>query len=230
MIYGLIISAGNQKRYGDKKPKALVKIKGIPLVDINILNLEQVCDKVFVVCSYDNEQYFCKYNHITIESGFGCGDAVMKALDKLNLKPSDWVFIQWGDSIQEKWIYESMLYYKRSGITIPCVIENKPYVQIIPSERKRALFSKYGEKTSKGYHDLSVFFGNGREILKSLKETAGKMSKNGLYKNKHGNELNFLDILNKTHIPMQCLIYKDYKGFSFNTKEELEEKLNGLEN
>ena len=40
MIYGLIISAGNQKRFGEKTPKSLVKIKNIPLVDINIINLE----------------------------------------------------------------------------------------------------------------------------------------------------------------------------------------------
>ena len=228
MKYGLIISAGNQKRFGKGIPKALVKIGDIPLLDINMKNLKQVCEQVYVVCSYQNEVYFSNYPHITIESGFGCGDAIMKALEKLPLKTSDYVFVQWGDSVQEPYIYNYMAEFSNSEIVIPCVVEEKPYVQIVPNKQKRALFSKYGEKTSSGYHDLSVFYGNAFVILQALQETSIKLSQNGVYKNDHGNELNFLDILNETNIQLNIISLKEYKGFSFNTLEELKQRMNSL--
>ena len=229
MIYGLVISAGKQKRFGDKLPKSLVKYKGLTLLKINMNNLSFHCNKVYVVCSYENEPYFFDYPHITIDSGYGCGDAVLKALEKLPLKRNDMVFIQWGDSLQEYKIYRSLIDYYNSGVIIPCQIEKNPYVKLEPIGTKRVLFSKYGEKTSEGYHDLSLFYGNAKNILNALKKTARKLSKNGLYNNKHGNELNFLDIFNETNIKMCIYLTKNYKGFSFNTKKELKEKLNGLE-
>ena len=169
MIYGLIISAGKQKRFGDKLPKSLVKYKGLTLLKVNMNNLSFNCDKVYVVCSYENEPYFFDYPHITIDSGYGCGDAVLKALEKLPLKRNDMVFIQWGDSLQEFKIYGLMVENYYTGVIIPCEIEENPYVQLLPNYKKKVLFSKYGEETSKGYHDLSVFYGNAKNILKSLK-------------------------------------------------------------
>lgn len=230
MIYGLIISAGKQKRFGDKIPKALARINGISFLDINLNNLRVYCDKVYVVCSYENEIYFVDYPHITIESGFGCGDAVLKALGKLPLKTNDKVFIQWGDSIQEYKIYRDLSLNYNSGIIVPCQIEKKPYVQLIANSKKRVLFSKYNEKTSMGLHDLSLFYGNANEIIKALEKTARKISKKGIYKNNHGNEFNFLDIFNETNIRMDLFVVQNYKGFSFNTKKELKEKINELEN
>ena len=228
MKYGLVIAAGNQKRFGKEIPKSLAKIGDKTLLDINLQNLKQVCDQIYVVCSYQNEMHFSNYPHITIKSGFGCGDAVMKALEKLLLKTSDKVFIQWGDSIQEPYIYHYMAEFANSGITIPCIVEEKPYVQIVSNKRKRVLFSKYGEKTSNGYHDLSIFYGNAFDILKALKETSVKLSQNGVYINNHGNELNFLDILNETDIQLNIIPLKEYKGFSFNTLEELKQRINSL--
>ena len=99
MIYGFIIAAGNQTRFNSSVPKALSKLGNKTCLDYTISKLENICDKVFVVCSKDKENYFLNYNIISIESGLGCGDAILKTLRKFNFNSNDSCFIQWGDSI-----------------------------------------------------------------------------------------------------------------------------------
>ena len=85
LLYGLIIAAGNQTRFNYDIPKALVKINDVNLLDLNINYMKSYVDKIYVVCSFNNDKYFSNdINKIVIESGKGCGDAVMKALSKLH--------------------------------------------------------------------------------------------------------------------------------------------------
>ena len=79
MIYGLIIAAGKQSRFKSEIPKAVMPIsKQKTILDINIATLNTKCDISFVVCGKHNSEYFNQYNNIIIDSGKGCGDAVMR--------------------------------------------------------------------------------------------------------------------------------------------------------
>lgn len=237
MRYGLIISAGKQTRFKSECPKALAKIGDERVLDINIRHMKQFCDKVFVVCSYENKDWFHDYERIEIESGYGCGDAVMKGLEKLNASSYDYVFVQWGDCVHKSTIYQSLINAIAfgedevvDGVVIPCVTEEKPYVQITPnpySRRFSVFFSKYGEKTSRGYHDLSLFYSRVSYLLRYLhtfKDNIWDKEKK-CYVHKHGNEMQFLDVFNETLICGLLLDMGDYKDFSFNTEEELNQKI-----
>ena len=198
---------------------------GKPLLDYNMFNMKAVCDKIYVVCNPKNEHFFIDYPHITIKSGLGCGDAVLKALKILNPKKKDTIFIQWGDSIQEMWIYIAIKNKLKKDIIVPCFKCEKPYVQVIPELNGiKVRFSKYNEEISSGYNDCGVFYGNAKEIKKKLKEFAKKTKKNGKYVHKHGNELIFLDMFNETNIKTDVLFMDNYKGFNFNTIDEFNER------
>lgn len=218
MIYGLIIAAGNQTRFDCETPKALMEYKGKTLLDINFENLEKVCDSVIVVTSIQNEFQFTGYPRICIKSGKGCGHAVMEALKVLPLRKADTVFVQWGDSINTVTLYDAMIRNFYGPCIIPCVYEDKPYVQIIQTgtDKVKVLFSKYEEQTYPGWHDCSTFYGNAKVMLKYLK----KLSKFAFSLDKHGNEMQFLDVFNYTDITAEVMPVVGYKAFSFNTKEE----------
>lgn len=222
MIYGLIISAGNQSRFDSDIPKALMKYKDSTLLDLNIENMLTSCDKVIVVCSHENCKWFSIYPHIQINSGLGCGDAVLKALLTLNLTDDDTVFIQWGDCLHKTNVYTVVKNAYKSHCVIPCVYEDLPYVQIIPQVDKHVLvkFSKYGDKITSGLHDLSLFYGNAKNILKHLQEFQQQILVNGKYIHKHGNEMQFLDVFNETNITADVIELSDYEVFSFNTIDE----------
>ena len=105
MIYSFIMCAGKQRRFSSDLPKSLMPFNDSTILETNIKNSLQFCDKVVVVASYENYQYFEKYKSdnvdvIQIESGFGCGDAVYKALYYYLTSDEDTCFIMWGDSIQ----------------------------------------------------------------------------------------------------------------------------------
>ena len=106
MIYSLILCAGKQSRFKSETPKALVDLKGKTLLERNIENASTVADKVFTVCSFQNENKFNVENKIAIESGQGSGDSVWKALSFLPLKKEDSVFIMWGDALHDKKTFE----------------------------------------------------------------------------------------------------------------------------
>lgn len=224
MIYGLIISAGNQRRFASEKPKALLDTPiGETLLDLNMANMHEVCDLVYVVCSTQNQSWFDTPDKIVIDSGKGCGDAVMKALKQLPLKADDKVFIQWGDSYHKVSLYRLLQDRYMGKFLIPCQEEDNPYVWII-SERRgvKVYFSKYGETCTSGYHDLSLFYGNALELLSYLEEFRDQIEKDGNYIHKHGNEMQFLDVFNETVMPAAIIEVSDYQGFSFNTIDEFQ--------
>lgn len=233
MIYGLIICAGKQTRYNSNTPKSLAKINdNTTLLDINIKNMSEYSDVVYIVCSNENSKYFSNYdNLIIIDSGYGSGDAILKALNKLDIKNEDTCFIQWGDSLQRDTIIFNELLSNYRGISlIPCTYEDKPYVQIIQNNNKvKVLFSKFNDPISSGYHDLSIFYCNAIDLFTYLKEWRDSNFKNGHYIHKHSNEFEFLDVFNDTEIDATVLNIEHYDDFSFNTVEQfnkLKEDLN----
>ena len=219
MIYGLIIAAGKQSRFESDIPKALVPYKGRRLLDINVDIMKSVCDIVYVVVSNENKQLFDGFNRIAIDSGYGCGDAVYKALCGLDITGEDTIFIQWGDATNDAFIFRMLKHnYTGEGVMIPCVWEDNPYVQIKPvgENHVKVLFSKYKEPITAGWHDLSLFYGNALQIWKYLNQ----YSKVAFDNSAHGNEMQFLDVFNYTDITAEVMPVVDYKSFSFNTKEE----------
>ena len=232
MIYGLIIAAGNQTRFKSDIPKALSKIGDRTCLDINISHMKNVCDEVYVVCSFEKEEYFKDYNHLSIESGLGCGDAVLKALRIIKPKEDDMVFIQWGDSIVDKVAFRDLnmiryiSLYKDVDIFIASRWEKKPYVLLEDHDDFiKVKFSKYGEVNSDGYHDLSLFFGNAESILYSCEQFKDKYFVDNGYIHKHGNEFNFLDLFNDTSIKGCLVDAGTSNSYSFNTEEEYKSML-----
>ena len=225
MTYGLIISAGNQTRFASDRPKALLDTpSGETLLELNMANMHEVCDFVYVVCSHQNRVWFDTPEKIVIDSGKGCGDAVMKALQQLPLKPTDKVFIQWGDSYHKVDLYRLLLNTYTSRFLIPCRKEDNPYVCVVPEHNNvKVHFSKYGETCDSGYHDLSLFYGNAYRLLSYLEEFRDMIDKEGVYKHKHGNEMQFLDVFNETYMPAEIVEVSDCKGFSFNTLDEFKQ-------
>lgn len=230
MIYGLIIAAGNQTRFENKTPKALMKIDDIPLLELNINAMNETCDKVYVVVSATNQEWFSAYNKIVIESGFGCGDAVMKALSQLDLSQDDTVFVQWGDCKHTPSVYKTLAESYSGKWIIPCVEEEKPYVQILPNSTNgvKVLFSKYGEATTIGFHDISLFYGNAKKMYESLQSFASSTYSvlHSHYIHKHNNELLFLDVFNETDLPAEIMLMQDYDLYDFNTIEEFNKLFN----
>ena len=239
MIYGLIIAAGKQSRYKSEIPKALATVDGHCLLDINIFNMSRVCDQVWVIASHDNAKYFTNHAQrvLAIDSGYGSGDAIMKALSFFSITPHDRVFIQWGDCLSHDGIYQLLYescddYTVSHGMIIPCVYEKNPYVQLVPTDNGAVVyFSKYGEPTKAGYHDISIFYGSAWVLQDYLVRFAEKIIDDSPkhYKHKHGNEMEFLDLFNETKIPVELMVLDSYKDISFNTVDELNKiKLEGL--
>ena len=236
MTYGIILAAGNQSRFNDTKPKALSDYKGRCLLDHNIDELMTVCEKVYVVCSYNNEHYFDNYNKVVIESGYGSGDAVFSALEKISPKFRDRCIIQWGDSIAHDNVISRTFDYKELGVygvVVPCVYEENPYVKLEKTSDTTisVKFSKFGEVTGPGYHDISIFYCNAFKLYHYLRifrsniiNVLDKTDNPNKYNfPEHDNEMEFLDVFNMTDMATKLEILDDYKDLSFNTKEELEQ-------
>ena len=235
---GLIIAAGKQTRFKENIPKSLVNINGGCLLDINFNILSKYCKKVFVVCSNENEKFFDKkYNKIIINSGLGSGDAVYKALLNLDtflssIKSSNIkIFICWGDVLLNDDLCSYLDFIgsfsdKKDKCIVPCIYEKNPYVQLlkISKNKMKVLYSKYGDKISDGYHDMSLFLFPLDSLKSSLTFFIKKFydSKNNVYNTKHNNEFEFLDIFNETDLDTYLLdIPEQYKTYSFNTVQEL---------
>lgn len=232
MTYGFIIAAGNQSRFNSELPKALVPIgiSNTPLLHYNISLMREYCDYVYVVCSHSNKEYFDQYNKIyndanliAINSGLGCGDAVYKALCNVVIAFGDRCFIQWGDSIQKKSTYDKVLDYNTySSVVIPCTVEDSPYVQIKPNgeSRVKVLFSKFGDAITRGYHDLSLFYCNCRELYRAMGSVVSTHY-NGVDYDMSNREYSFLDTFNLTDITVDVLDVGEVGSNSFNTVEDL---------
>lgn len=236
MIYSFIMCAGKQRRFSSDLPKSLMPFNGSTILETNIKNSLQFCDKVVVVASHENYEYFKKYQNenvdvIQIESGFGCGDAVYKALYSYCTLDKDVCFIMWGDSIQnDKNVFiQSLLKYNKN-IIIPAMWEESPYVQIkhIKDKAVGVLFSKYGDKIEPGMHDLSIFLCNCKKLKKYLKEFRDKIFIDGKYIHKHGNEMTFLDIINEVKGNYRIVQIHNHKDLSFNTLEQYNKLIKSL--
>lgn len=228
MIFSFIMCAGKQSRFNSQTPKALMKIKDTTILQNNINFALQYSDKVIIVASVDNFHYFEKYKSnnvdvIKIISGFGCGDAVLKALSLYYTTKEDTCFIMWGDSIQyDKRVFTYSLTKYNNNIIIPVTYEKEPYVQIKHSHLNatKVLFTKYGDKTYSGWHDLSIFFGNCNILRLNLERFRRKIYNNGKYIHKHNNEFIFLDMINEIPGNYKIVPIDDYKDLSFNTIDQ----------
>ena len=230
MVYGLIISAGNETRFASDTPKALSRINGVPLLTMNCNRLLKVCDSVLVIVSRKNKGFFGDYSTIEIDSGFGCGDAVWKALKSLHFNEGDRCIVQWGDCFPSEEVYAKMISCKDDyDVLIPAQYEESPYVEIEADGKGRAkkvLFSKYGEtKGGKALHDLSVFCINPASALGFMDSFhASKWdSERCCYSSKHGNEFQFLDLVNDTGINAKVMVVDGVRNIAFNTVQELDE-------
>lgn len=226
MIYGLIIAAGKQTRFNSDKPKALADINGKCLLDANIEKMSKYCDEVKVVCSVDNYKYFKgRDNLIVINSGKGSGDAIMKALLHLDINDVDTCFVQWGDSSVDDEIYKASIdsFVDNEHIIIPCMKEDIPYVKFeqFMSDYINVYFSKYGEDTSNGYHDASLFYGSIRYLLRKCNDFYNMFYNGESYIHQHKNEFEFLDVFNDVHAKGIIVDVTNSNSFSFNTIEEL---------
>lgn len=224
MVYGFIICAGRQSRFKSETPKALVNINGKTLLQINQDAISGFCDKIFVVCSVENEAFFNCKNKIVIESGKGSGDAVWQALETIKINSGDTGFIIWGDSLQSSKVASFLKKNYKGKTIIPCVYEKSPYVQIKQKSKDSVMinFSKFGDSITAGYHDLSIFYCDLSELILKLREFGNRIKDaKGNYIHKHGNEMEFLDVFNETDIKVELLEFKQHKDFSFNTVEQL---------
>lgn len=231
MIYGLIFAAGNQRRFETDIPKALTQIDNRTLLDVNMLNLSEYCDKVYVVCSIENERYFYTYPRIVIRSGKGSGDAVLAALSKLDIQKGDHCFIMWGDAYCTpeviKYTYNNRT-LATGALLVPCEVVNEPYVRLEPDVYKmtaKVYFKKHGDEIKPGFHDLSLFYGDClyiKECLSMMKRIFYN-TKTDSYVHKHGNELEFLDIFNDASAKCQIISVNSAGSFSFNKMSEIDE-------
>ena len=232
---GLIIAAGKQKRFNDNEPKALVKINDKCLLDINVSILKEYCKKVYVVCSYSNKEYFSdsKYDKIIIESGYGSGDAILKAINILNISSGN-IIICWGDTLLNKSLCDITCSNYKGISLVPCLYENCPYVRIVQKNNTlKIFFSKYGDIVVPGFHDMSLFLCNLEDLLNSLNKFNCLFynKDENMYQHPHGNEFEFLDIFNDTKMKAHILeIDNKSRTYSFNTKEELSYILKELGN
>lgn len=230
MTYGLIIAAGKQTRFDVDTPKALTQFGDRILLDANMINLSEYCDKVYVVCSIENERYFYTYPRIVIRSGKGSGDAVLNALSKLDISEGDSCFIMWGDAYCTpeviKYTYSCRNYATRA-LLVPCEAIKEPYVRLEPdldSMTARVYFKKYGDNVKPGFHDLSLFYGDClyiKECLHKMKQLFYDKKKES-YIHKHGNELEFLDMFNDVYAHCNLLNVNSKGSFSFNRLSEIE--------
>lgn len=225
MVYGLIISAGRQSRFKSAVPKCLSIIDGKTLLDRNIDAMRPYCDKIYTVCSVENQNYFDKYDKIVIESGKGSGDAVWQAIERIGCYEDDLCFIMWGDALHTEDIFAKLQSNYRGRALIPCKWEKLPYVKVSQdkSHTLKVYFSKFHEDTREGFHDLSLFYCPMCALLNKLRQFRNKILRpDGTYRHKHGDEMEFMDLFNETDVEAEILECNDYEDFSFNTVEELQ--------
>ena len=223
MRYGFIIAAGKQTRFGLDLPKALVDIDGVCLLDRNIKLLRTICDTVYVVCSSENIKYFdeTKYRLIEIESGYGSGDALYKAMNRFFFSKGDQVVVCWGDVILNKNIVSKLDENTTSAI-IPCTFEERPYVRFEFDKSKVSVyFSKYGDEIKPVYHDMSIFKFDAKNLKRALFSFVECRANPDNTYNGNNNEFELLEIFNNGY-PGELLVVDSANATkSFNTVEEL---------
>ena len=221
---GFIVAAGNQTRFKSDTPKA------VPILKKNIEVMKNYCDHIYVIASVGKESYFGDFvdesvSVYCIKSGFGCGDAVFKALNNLKscheefFKGGHNLVIKWGDSLHKNAdVYNEglkALENDRDCIVVPCVHENKPYTSFeeLDDGGLKVLYSKFGQVSGPGYHDLSIFFGDIKFVYDNLLKLKSTI--------KDGEEFLFLDVFNRVGCKGKLLKMTGVSDMSYNTVEEL---------
>ena len=74
--------------------------------------------------------------------------------------------------------------------------------------------------TSKGFHDLSMFIVDPFSITLFSKLFRTKFFKDDMYCTEHGNEFEFLDLINFTPIDVELNVVDNIDDYSFNTLDE----------
>lgn len=241
MIISYILAAGKQSRFKSETPKGLMPFsENQTVLDINIENSLKFSDEVIIVTSSDNYKiyydYITKKNYnnqvkvIRFEENLGSGHSVYNALELKNPNKNMYetnIFIMWADSIQsDENLFKICIDNLQYGLVVPCRMEDDPYTNISVDENMMITgckFKKHGETDgSRGYHDLSLFYGSINYIHTYLEALCYE-----LYTliEKHG-DMEFLDILNICK-SAKVIEYNTDKIYSFNTIEEFNNINNG---
>lgn len=228
-----IIAAGIGTRMGIDIPKALVPFNGQPFIMDTIEKVRHKFGKIYIVIN-ENHLYFWDELHfpenvtlLEIKSGRGDGHAVREALQSLNKIPGD-ITVMWGDVyLDEPKIIDELLQKDLTHALVPCERISNPYVTICTTKNDHvthALFSKYGETTEFGLHDMSIFRFHGPYLNKALNALHRSFDRGGVYMTQ-GKELSTLFVFHylwNKGIPATA--YETaYRTMSFNTQSELNE-------
>lgn len=227
-----ILAAGKQSRFKSETPKGLMPWKnGKTVLDVNVENALKSSDKVIIVTSFDNYDIYNEYvkSHfdlykvevMSIKENHGSGSTIFQALE-----PNKYghCFLMWADSVQEDPnIFKACITVFNNSyncfMVVPCRYEQNPYTIIKFDSSMRATgckFKKFGEiRKSAGCHDLSLFYFDAFQCFNVLNKL---VMSNDLIE-KHGNEVEFLDVINLTN-KIRVFCYETDKVYSFNTIEE----------
>lgn len=229
----LLIVAGGKASRMNFAPKAASLVNGVPNLYNTVEKALPYFDKIITI---SNAEYAQIYSDITkefgekvsvsvIESGRGCGHAVLESLRIIKDFESETV-VCWGDAyFNDEKIFEEILSTNMLGspLLIPVVKEEDPYVWFETEDNSvvAARFSKFGEKSLVGFHDQSIFKVNKPTILYALQMMHNVLEKAG----KYTGEMVFLNVCHflwNIEMPARCYV-TEYQTLSFNTESELEE-------
>ena len=139
------------------------------------------------------------------------GDTILKFLNRLKTSSSNFEVVK----------TTFMQGITSDCVVMPCETVDNPYVQLEQfGDRISVKFSKYNEPTNKGFHDLSLFFGDACYIRDCLEEYKRQIFKSGNYVHKHGNEMEFLDLFNEVDMKGTIIPITYHSCFSFNKMSE----------
>jgi len=236
----IIPCAGQAKRMGKiDVPKSLVEIKGKPALLYLLETLNRSFDIFYIPINIKHKDHYLscipknllkKINLIDSEPGSGDGQAVLDALNAIDLKGiRNEIMVFWGDTVlQQDSLINKLLTLKFSEpLLIPVYLTKDPYVAYLENDLgipERVAFKRRGEMLDEGKTDISLFLIKAKEIKKTLTQLKNNKIKNISISNIN-TELNFLDIVEHLYSinnPARTFEIDFYEEvYSFNTMEEL---------